>query len=100
MRNAKTGDWTLTEESKHPIEASEGTTFKHIEASGIATELAVVDSHGKVHVYSSLHTPLGKLSQVPLQIEDSKSLGGDLDAVVGLHWLAMSPTEFRVGLLP
>lgn len=88
----------LTEASQHPVEAPEGTTFKHIEASGIGTELAVVDSHGRVQVYSSTHSPLGKLSQSALQSEDSKNFGGDLDAVVGLHWLAMHPTEFRVSL--
>lgn len=96
VRNPKTGDWTLTEQSRHPVEAPEGVTFKHIQASSIGTELAAVDSQGKVHVYSSLNSPLGKLSQSHVQPEDNKNLGGDLDAVVGLHWLAVWPTEFRV----
>lgn len=97
MRNPKNGDWTLTEESKHPVEAAEGTIFRHIEASRIGTELAVVDGHGKVQVYSSIHSPLGKLSQAPQQSEETKNLGSDLDVVIGLHWLALWPTEFRVG---
>lgn len=99
VRNPKTGEWTLTDESKHAVEAPEGTLFKHIAASGIGTELAVVDDHGKVAVYSSVHMPLGRLTPIPVQPEDSKSLGSDLDAVVGLHWLPMYPTEFKVGLL-
>lgn len=96
VRDVKTGDWKLTDESKHPIEAPQGTAFRHLESSGIGTELAVVDSRGRVHVYSSLHSPMGKLSQSPIIVEDSKNMGGDLDAVVGMHWLAMWPTEFRV----
>lgn len=96
LRNAKSGEWDLTDESKHPIEAPEGTTFKHIETSGLGTEFAVVDNHGRVSVYSSLHLPLGRVAPSPMQSEDSKNLGSDLDAVVGLHWLAMYPNEFRV----
>lgn len=100
VRNPKTGEWALTDESKHPVEAPEGTKFKHLETSGLGSELAVVDSHGKVLVYSSVHLPLGRLSQIPVQMEDSKSLGSDLDAVVGLHWLAVYPTEFKVEYRP
>lgn len=97
VRNAKSGEWALTEPSKHPIEAPEGVLFEHISASGLGTELAVVDNHGDVHVHSSLNTPLGRLPRSPAQIENAKTpIVAGLNEVVGLHWLAVWPTEFRV----
>ena len=96
LHNAKTGEWTLTAPSKHPIEAPEGVTFEHISASRLGLELAVIDSRGTVRVHSSLNSPLGRLPQSPAQTEDTKSIGTDLNEVVGLHWLALWPTEFRV----
>ena len=52
MRNLKTGIWSLTEESKFPLEAAEGITFEHLHFSGIGIDLAVVDSRGFVQVYT------------------------------------------------
>lgn len=99
VRNIKTGAWNLTAESKHPIEAPPGAAFKHLETSHLGMELAAVDSHGRVWVYSSAHMPIGKMSQTQQQPEDSKIFGSDMDAVVGMHWLGVYPTEFKVSMI-
>ena len=99
IRDQKTGAWSLTEESQHPILAPEGTVFEHVQYSGIGIDLSVADSHGSVHV----HTLVGALGNMPLapsNINPSEQCRGDLDMVVGLHWLPVYPTEFRVSRRP
>ena len=95
----KTGVWSLTEESKYPISVPEGITFEHLQFSGIGIDLAVVDNHGSVHVYT-LVGALGKMPLAPSNIPPSESPRSDLDAVVGLHWLPVYPTEFKVRSKP
>lgn len=95
MRNLKTGIWSLTEESKYPLEAAEGVTFEHLQFSGIGIDLAVVDSRGFVQVYTLIGA-LGKMRAAPISYPTIEGLGSDLDAVVGLHWLPLHPMEFKV----
>ena len=95
MRDMKTGAWSLTEESKFPIVAPAGTTFEHLQFSGIGIDLAVVDNNGSVHVYT-LVGALGKMPPAPSNIPPNENPQSDLNAVVGLHWLPVFPTEFKV----
>ena len=95
IRNQKTGHWSLTEDSKHPILAPEGAKFEHVHFSGIGVDLAVADSLGGVHVYTLLGA-LGKMAAAPTNLRQSETSRGELDVVVGLHWLIMFPTEFKV----
>ena len=98
MRNLKTGAWDLTEESKYPVVAPEGVTFEHLQFSGIGIDLAVVDSRGVVQVYT-LVGALGKMRAASSNVLPGDGSGGDLDAVVGLHWLPLYPMEFKVSYL-
>ena len=98
MRNLKTGSWELTDESKHPILAPEDATFEHLEFSGIGIDLAIVDSRGVVHLHT-LVGALGKMRDMTSNIPSADSMGSDLDAVVGMHWLPLYPMEFKVSLL-
>lgn len=97
VRNMKTGDWRLTQESRYPIEAPEGTTWKHVCFSGIGIELAAVDSRGQVQIF----TLVGALGKMRLASSSSALPGdgeGDLSEVVGMHWLPLHPMEFKVSL--
>ena len=98
MRNPQTGEWPLTPESKHPIIAGDGATWEHIQFSNLGTDLAAVDSLGRVFVYT-LIGPLGRMPLAPRNIHTSDTPSSDSDAVVGLHWLPVYSTEFKVSPL-
>lgn len=95
MRNQKTGDWSLTEISKSPIPAPEGTTWEHIRFNGVGIDLSAVDSHAGVHVFT-LMGALGNMVAAQSNVNQGDGPKSELDAVVGLHWLPMFPTEFKV----
>lgn len=97
MRNLKTGVWDLTPESKFPVLAPEGVTFEHLQFSGIGIDLAIVDSRGLVQVYTLIGA-LGKMRAAASNVLPGDGSGGDLDAVVGLHWLPLYPMEFKVSV--
>jgi mediator of RNA polymerase II transcription subunit 16, fungi type len=96
-RDTKTGHWDLTEPSKTPSIAPAGRSFKHIQFSGIGIDLAVADDLGLVHIYT-IQAPLGRMVPAAHAIPSNEGERGDLDAVVGLHWLPTYPTEFRVSV--
>ena len=85
----------MTEESKHPILAPEGAKWEHIQFSGIGIDLAAVDSLGSVYVYTLLGA-LGKMPLAPSNINRTDASRSELDVVVGMHWLPVFPTEFKV----
>jgi len=94
-RDSRKGTYALTEESKHAIEAPEDKMFVHVQFSGIGVDMAAVDSQGGVHLYT-LAGAIGRMQ--PVHGAPATSNGGrsDVDAVVGMHWLPLHPTEFRV----
>lgn len=79
--------------------AEEGATWEHIQFSNLGTDLAAIDSHGHVFVYT-LTGPLGRMPAAQLSINRSEVSSGESDAVVGLHWLPVYPSEFKVSLKP
>ncbi|KAF7189771.1 Mediator of RNA polymerase II transcription subunit 16 [Pseudocercospora fuligena] len=93
IRDKKNGAWTISDDSKYPFKAPEGRKFVHIQFSGIGIDLVVVDDAGHVHLPSMIGA-IGKMSttQGELARDDSKH---ELNAIVGLHWLALFPAEFR-----
>ena len=95
VRHRKTGAWTISEPSKHTIEAPSGRKFVHVEFNGLGIELAVIDSAGVVH----MHTLTGALSKMMPAAGGElsrKSAAHELNVVVGLHWLPLFPAEFKV----
>lgn len=95
VRDQKTGIWNLSEKSAHPIPAAPGTTWQHIQFSNVGVDLAAVDSRGSVRLFS-LPTALGKMQEAFASDHSIDASVGDLDAIVGIHWLPVSPTEFKV----
>ena len=85
VRHTKTGAWTISEASKHAIEAPAGRMFVHIQFNGIGIELAIVDDAGVVHMYSLT----GALSRMVPAVGGElsrKTSNHKMNAVVGLHW--------------
>lgn len=87
--------WTVSEASKHPIEAPEARKFVHVQFSGIGIDLAVVDNLGTAHLYT-LTGALGRMVPASGDLARVTAVKSELDALVGLHWLQMFPTEFKV----
>lgn len=77
------------------VDASEGTHFVHVQFSGPGTEMAAVDDQGGVHVHS-LTGAIGRMSPAMMDPGAKVYDRTDLDAVVGLHWLPLWPSEFKV----
>lgn len=98
IRDPQTGTWSMSDDSKHPLLAPEGTTWEHLQFSGVGIDLAVADSHGSVYVYT-LVGALGKMPLAPSNITRGDIARSDLDAIVGMHWLPVYPTDFKVSLL-
>lgn len=95
LRNPKTGIWSLLNESKHPLLPPDGSKWEHIKFNNIGIDLAATDSQGRVFVYT-LQGALGRMPLAPENIERTPHVRPDLEAVVGLYWIPMYPTEFRV----
>lgn len=94
-RHPKTGVWALTKASKQPIVAPEGIIWEHLQFSGTGLDLAAADNFGSVHMF----TWQGKLNHMPPTTHITGppiNARPELDAAVGLHWLAVYPAEFRV----
>lgn len=98
VRKRKTGAWPLSNESEYPIVASEDARFQHMQFSNMGTDLAVIDNHGQVLVHT-LTGPLGRMPLAPHNISRSEVPRSDGDAVVGLHWLPVFPSEFKVSFV-
>lgn len=86
----------LSEGSRYPIEAQPGSRFVHIQFSGLGPDLAVVDDVGLVQSYL-LTAVLGKMQLINNLSASNDTARMDLDAVVGLQWLASYPAEAKVG---
>ncbi|KAK4894066.1 Mediator of RNA polymerase II transcription subunit 16 [Elasticomyces elasticus] len=94
FRDQQSSSSSLSEESKFPVIAPDGVHFVHIQFSRLGTDLAVADNQGGVHVYIMAGV-LGRLQLAPADVSVNEGIKTELDAVVGLHWLATWPTEFR-----
>lgn len=96
VRDKQTAAWCMSDESKYPIEAPSGRHFVHIQFSGIGIDLAAVDNVGTTHMYT-LTGALGRMSETSSDSAREQTPRTELDAIVGMHWLALYPAEFRVG---
>lgn len=95
VQDPKTGAWAPGKESSFPIISPDAVRFVHLRFSGMGSELAVADDLGLVHVYAG-QTGLGRMTAFPTEISYDRAGRSELDAVVGLHWLPLFPTEFKV----
>ena len=85
----------MSGDSEYPIDAPEASRWEHIQFSNLGTDLAAVTDSGHVHVYS-LTGPLGRMHLAPEDVEPQEGRGNDGKVVVGLHWLPVSPAEYKV----
>jgi len=95
MQDPKTSAWAPGKESSFPIISPEGSRFEHIRFNGMGSDLAVADDVGLVHVYSG-QTGLGRMTALPTEMDYDRTGRSELDAVIGLHWLPLFPSEFKV----
>ena len=86
--NPENGKWALnSEKSAHQIaEANEGHAFIHLAWNEAGSDLAIVDSSGRVLVVS-MSIALNVLGPSRLALNDSDDDGNQL---VGLMWLCMN----------
>jgi mediator of RNA polymerase II transcription subunit 16, fungi type len=93
FRDQKTGRWNLNE-SNYAVDAPPGKLFVHIQFNGLGLDLAAVDSEGGVHLYS-LAGSINRLHQAHGEYAAGR---GDIDQIVGMHWLRLYPNEFGVSV--
>ncbi|EME49327.1 hypothetical protein DOTSEDRAFT_68189 [Dothistroma septosporum NZE10] len=94
IRNATAASWKLSDENKHVINAPEGRKFVHIQFSGLGMDLAIVDHVGGLHMYTLLGA-LGRMGTAPGDYQRAVGPLTELNAIVGLHFLPLFPTELR-----
>lgn len=92
-RDPPTGKWDLGEDT--PIEIPPGHNdypFVHISWSHLGNDLAIMNSAGHVMVFSCAMA-LDRMSFMKVEPGPPET---DMDAVVGMHWLAILPYEQKV----
>lgn len=95
MRNQKDGTWSLSPESQYPLTAPDGARIVHVEFNGIGIDVAAFDDSGRLYLWT-LASALGRMQ--PARVESSNGKIGDLEVAIGVHWLPVYPTQFRVSL--
>ena len=98
VEDPKTGAWAPGKESHHPIRAPEGTRFVHIQFSPLGHDLVVLDDVGLAHMFIA-PTGLGRMHVNATDFGFDRTGRNSNDSVVGLHWLPVWPTEFKVCVL-
>jgi mediator of RNA polymerase II transcription subunit 16 len=95
-RDSETGKWDLGKEA--PLELPQGREvfqFTHLSWSHLGNDLAVIDEAGRVMIFSCLMA-LDRMHFERTEIAHPES---EVDAVVGMHWLAIFPYAQKVGCL-
>lgn len=95
IRDAKAASWKISDENKHVIDAPNGRKFVHVQFSGLGMDLAIADHVGGLHMYTLLGA-LGRMGPAPGDYQRAAGPMTELNAVVGLHFLPLFPTELRV----
>jgi mediator of RNA polymerase II transcription subunit 16 len=95
VEDPKTGAWAPGKESPHPILATDGSHFVHVQFSKLGHDLAVVDDVGLVHMFIA-PTGLGRMHASTTDFAYDRAGRSGNDAVAGLHWLSVWPGEFKV----
>jgi mediator of RNA polymerase II transcription subunit 16 len=95
-RDTETGKWDLGKEV--PLELPQGREvfqLTHLSWSYLGNDLAVVDEAGRVMIFSCLMA-LDRMHVERAEIAHPES---EVDAVVGMHWLAILPYGQKVGFV-
>lgn len=95
VEDPKTGAWVPGKESPYPLRAPEGSHFVHVQFNALGHELAVVDDVGLVHLFIA-PTGLGRTHVSATEFGFDRTGRSNSDAIAGLHWLPIFPTDFRV----
>ncbi|KAK4634130.1 Mediator of RNA polymerase II transcription subunit 16 [Fulvia fulva] len=94
IRDAKAASWKISDENKHVIDAPNGRKFVHVQFSGLGMDLAIADHVGGLHM-ATLLGALGRMGPAPGDYQRAAGPMTELNAVVGLHFLPLFPTELR-----
>ncbi|KAM0722911.1 hypothetical protein Q7P37_001109 [Cladosporium fusiforme] len=95
VEDFKTGAWVPGKESPFPVHAPEGSRFVHVQFNALGHELAIVDDVGLVHLFIA-PTGLGRTHVSATEFGFDRTGRSNSDALAGLHWLPIWPTDFRV----
>jgi mediator of RNA polymerase II transcription subunit 16 len=96
-RDAETGKWNLGKDV--PLELPHGRDvfqLSHLSWSHLGNDLAVIDEAGRVMIFSCIMA-LDRMHFERTEIAHPES---EVDAVVGMHWLAILPYGQKVGPVP
>lgn len=93
QRNPVDGRWILGDEAPlHIPSVHEEFPLVHVSWGHLGVDLAVVDAAGRILVYTAAQAAdRMKLSREPFSDHESES-----NALVGLHWLPVSPQQVKV----
>jgi mediator of RNA polymerase II transcription subunit 16 len=95
-RDPTTGKWDLGKDTL--LDVPDRPTYfpyVHLSWSHLGNDLAVVDAVGHVMIFSSAMA----LDRMLFMRSDSPQPETEMDAVVGMQWLAISPYELKVSAL-
>ena len=92
-RDPETGAWDLGKESTLELPAGhESFQIAHLSCSHLGNDMAVVDDAGHVLIFSC-HMAVDRVSYSRTEAVQPEA---EMDAVVGMHWLAIHPYEAKV----
>ncbi|WPG99810.1 Hypothetical protein R9X50_00262900 [Acrodontium crateriforme] len=94
IRGRKSAKRSLSDASSDSLTCPNGRRFMHVAFNGVGLEMAATDGQGGVHLYT-MAGALNRMQPAPGHNTPAESDGGDLDIIIGLHWLPVYPTEFR-----
>ena len=92
-RDSTTGKWDLGDDILLEIPSEHDTApYVHMSFSHLGNDLAVMNTTGHVIIFSCQMT-LDRMSFAKVDLSQPEV---DIDAVVGIHWLAIYPHEQKV----
>ncbi|KAF2018963.1 hypothetical protein BU24DRAFT_109366 [Aaosphaeria arxii CBS 175.79] len=88
-RDPATGKWDLGKEATLDVPRQDDFQFVHLSWSHLGNDIAVVDAAGHVAILTCT-TAMDRMSLMRADVSPSDT---EMDAVVGMHWLALLPYE-------
>lgn len=96
-RDPSTGKWDLGKDTLLEIpHGHDDFQYVHVSWSHLGNDLAVMNAAGHVLIFSCAMA----LDRMTFMRADLIQPEAEMDAVVGLHWLAILPYEQKVGVGP
>ncbi|OCK74259.1 hypothetical protein K432DRAFT_430130 [Lepidopterella palustris CBS 459.81] len=90
FRNASDGKWVLGNEMPlKNLPAHDEFPYVHISWAHIGTDLAVLDSAGRIYIFTNAFV-LGRMNLTKTHVVDQED---EMAAVVGMHWLSIIPHQ-------